>query len=154
MTENTARWLILGVLASLGLIFIGVGGVFLYKQYLFMSGAQKVEAVVIHLDINNSGDNPTYRPTVRYVDNAGDTREAASQLFSNFYDYEIGETIEVFHNHDRDDHIRIDGWFSIWGFGSIFFGVGLLSLMVGGIVFVVMTIAMKRRNQYDGETVL
>ncbi|NSX54380.1 DUF3592 domain-containing protein [Parasulfitobacter algicola] len=150
MTYNNIRWLVFAGLTFFGLIFAVIGAVFLYNQNQFMKDARLVEATVIDVEVSYSDGTEMYRPTVRYLDETGTPHEAETWWSSNLYDFDIGETVEVYYNHDHSDNIQFDSFFALWGFGLIFLIVGLVPILIGLGIFIAMGIAEKRRIPNHG----
>jgi len=136
----------------LGFIFAASGGGLTYFSYTFSQTAIPTSGVVTHVEVNWSsnsnggGSSPTYKPTISFFDNNGTQQSAQTYLSSSSYDYPIGTKLQILYRADDPSSMRLNNWFALWGFGLIFFGVGLLTIF-GGIMFFV--VSNKAKPQSD-----
>jgi len=127
------------VVIIMGLIFATIGGGFTVFSYTFSQTALATSGVVTDIEVNwssssnSSSSSPTYKPTISYFDQNGAEQSAQTFLSSSGYNYRIGTKLQILYNPEDPSSIRIDSWFALWGFGLIFFVVGLLT-MCGGVV--------------------
>ncbi|MEL7464075.1 MAG: DUF3592 domain-containing protein [Pseudomonadota bacterium] len=129
---RAARW----VLAATGLVFLAIGVSQLYGAHQFTRVALPAQAVVQSVERKISSDREgetsvTYRPTVTYRDAFGATRTARTLMSSSGYDYPVGAEIAVLYDQDDPTTVRVDGFLSLWLFGTVFAAVGALLLALG-----------------------
>ncbi len=131
-------------LLAFGLLFAAVGGWFIWSSYDFSKYAVATTGSVIDLDINRSSDSNSvsYRPTVAFTDTDGIKRSGQTFLSSSSYNYNIGARVEILYDSRNPSKLRIQSWFSLWGFGLIFLLTGL-GIMIGAAL---LWRVMKRRE--------
>ncbi len=126
-----ARWII----GALGGIFLLIGAGLLVSSYNFYNNALYATGTVVSVEVNNSSDGTTYRPTLRYLDYRGQKQRGTTFLSSSGYDFEVGEKMEILYDMRDPTSIRINNWLELWGLGAIFATVGgvvVLGAMVIG----------------------
>ena len=135
-TSNRRIWGI--IILVFGLIFATIGGGLTYVAYDFSTRAIATSGVVTNIEVNlpsstNSGGTggPTYKPTLRYIDQNGRPQSGQTFLSSSSYNYAIGTKINILYDPANPGSLRMDSWFSLWGFNLVFLVTGLL-IMAGG----------------------
>jgi len=135
-TSNRRIWGV--ILLVFGLIFATIGGGLTYVAYDFSTRAIATSGVVTDIEVNlpsstNSGGTggPTYKPTLRYIDQNGLPQSGQTFLSSSSYNYAIGTKLRILYDPANPGSLRMDSWFALWGFNLIFLVTGLL-IMAGG----------------------
>ncbi len=126
------------ILWIVGLNMMLAGGYLTKAAYTFNKTAVEVLGTVISLEVNHSDDSTTYKPTIRFLDVQGQKHTVQTYISSSSYDYDIGQKVSILYDPDSPNNIRINSWFSIWGFGLILF--------VTGAVILIMARASKSRK--------
>ena len=102
---------------------------------IFQPALSQPRALSTDIEVNlPSGSNsggPTFKPTLRYIDQTGPPRSGQTFLASSRYNYAIGAKLPILFNPANPGSLRMDSWFSLWGFSLIFLITGLL-IMAGG----------------------
>ena len=115
-------------------IFSGVGGAFLYYSSDFVANANEVSGIVVDVSVNRNDGTTTYKPTVSYVDLNGVKQTGQTFLSSSGYNFPRGSKINILYDPRDPSRIRMNSWFSLWGFPMVFLGVGLLLALIALIV--------------------
>ncbi len=121
--------------------FAAFGGHHLVTTRAFLNGAEPVQATVIAQDESCDDDGCTWRPTFRFTDPAGETREARTLYGASNYGWSEGTERTVLQN-PAHDHVRMPGFWNLWAFGAGFFLLGALAL--GIALFPLRRLAMMR----------
>ncbi len=118
----------------LGLVFAGVVGWLVNSGLDFSRNAVSTSGIVVSVarERSSSAKAYTYRPTIRYSDSNGQSRTAQTAMSASSYNFAPGEKVAILVDSRDPSDMRIDSWFTLWGFGSIFAAVGLASL-IGGV---------------------
>lgn len=120
-----------------GSIFFIVGGFLLWGAYDFMQTAQRTTGVVLSVDRivtrDSDGTSVTYSPTFRYADLSGALHESSPSLRSSAYNFPIGSEVEILFDPAQPTTIRVDGFFSTWGFPGAFAAFGALFIVIGAV---------------------
>ncbi len=117
-------WLIRFV-AFLGIVFLLVGLVATFLNYRFMQNAIATSGTVLHVQIDSSGENPTYRPIIMFDDANGNSQVASTYMASNRYNFEKGQKLDVLYTLDDLETVKINSWFGRWGLGVMFIIAGV-----------------------------
>lgn len=125
------KWMFLVI----GAIFFLFGCHQLFTTYQFTSAALPADATVQSVERIESRDSDgrgtaTYRPTLTYVDDAGDTQTARTYLSSTAYNYDIGAKVAVLYDPSSPTTVRVAGFLSIWLFGTVFAAMGAVFVMI------------------------
>jgi len=115
-------------LASLGATFAGIW--LLIDTVRFMGVAERTVDSVVSVKIDSSGDDPTYRPTIRFMTWEGEMREARTHIASSAYDYRVGEDVAILYDVTNPDDVRVNGFMSLWGLPLVILAIGSVGVMV------------------------
>ncbi|MEE9454555.1 MAG: DUF3592 domain-containing protein [Paracoccaceae bacterium] len=130
------------VLGVLGFIFLLAGAGLMVNSFIFKSNALEVTGTVVAVGKNYSDEGGvTYQPTFRFLDAEGNKHRAQTSLSSSRYNYKIGERVDILYDQRDPSNIRVDSWFSVWGFAAIF----AVFLGVFGASFLFVTKLLKRK---------
>ena len=130
------------ILAFMAFIFSSVGGAFLYYSSDFVANATEVSGIVVDVTVNRNDGSTTYKPTVSYVDMNGVKQTGQTFLSSSTYNFPRGSKINILYDPRDPSSIRINSWFGLWGFPSIFLGVGLLL----AVIAIIVALNLKKRK--------
>ncbi len=109
------------VFGLLGFIFLLAGVGLMVSSFIFKSNALEATATVVSIEKNYSDEgSATYQPTFRFLDAEGSKHRAQTSMSSSGYNYKIGERVDILYDQRDPSNIRVDSWFSVWGFGAIF----------------------------------
>ena len=126
------------ILAFMAFIFSSVGGAFLYYSSDFVANATEVSGIVVDVTVNQNDGSTTYKPTVSYVDLNGIKQTGQTFLSSSSYNFPRGSKINILYDPRDPSSIRMNSWFGLWGFPSIFLGVGILLAVIAIIVALIL----------------
>jgi len=138
-TKKTSTRVAVILMLLMGLVFASVGAGFSFFSYDFSKNAIATIGTVIDVEVNwssssnSSSQSPTYQPTIAFVDASGVKHSGQTFLSSSSYNFERGAQVQILYDARTPSKLRIDSWFALWGFGLIFFVVGIITL-VGAIV--------------------
>ncbi|MEM7545843.1 MAG: DUF3592 domain-containing protein [Pseudomonadota bacterium] len=145
------------VFVSVGLLFFAVGSYMLYDTYEFMQTSQKTIGVVLSVDRivsrDSNGTSITYSPVFRYEDATGQPFESSPRLRSSSYNFAIGSNVSVRFDPTNPQDVRVDGFFSTWGFGGIFAFMGAFFTIIGFVVPRYFTPSGRVRRAESGDHV-
>lgn len=131
MKNNRAvKW----VFTLVGAIFLLVGVFLTYQTNDFMNNAVGTSGTVVAVETIYSNDGTSYKPTFSYVDQTGKQYQAETFISSSSYNFSRGTLVDIFYDTRDPSDIRIDSWFSIWGFGFIFMAIGIVPLVIGTFI--------------------
>ena len=139
-----------GVLFSVvGLITLVMGILFTKNTVSFLTNYSSATGTVIELTTQASigvGDSvePTYSPTVSFIDSEGETIVFTSNVSSDPPTFSEGESVSVLYNKDNHQDAKVNTFYQIWLVPSGFLGMGLAFLVLGLLVLIGM---MKLRNR-------
>ena len=123
-------WAWLLVFGIPGLFFVG-GIWFVIDAAIFASDAESTRGEVIGIETSyDSEGSVSYTPMFRYRQANGQLYEAGTHIASSEYDYGIGERVEILYARDDPGAVRINSFFSLYGAGLMFAGVGGLFISV------------------------
>lgn len=123
------------VLRGFGFLFLAVGGFLTYLTYDFMDWALPETGSVVSIETNYDDDGGvSYKPTIRFVDYTGNKQRGETFMSSSGYNYDIGQKVDIYYDTRDPSSIRIDSWFSLWGFGFVFMGISVVPLLIAMIV--------------------
>lgn len=125
------------IMGLLALGFIGIGVWFLIDAVAFTDSARTATGEVIAVTPHRDDDGgTTYTPRFAYTDADGVRRTGETHISSSTYDYAPGERVAILYDPADPRDVRIDDWFSLWGFPMIFIAAGLFSETVLVLIFV------------------
>lgn len=127
------------IFATIGLVFVCVAGVFIFRDLRFFSSAKKVEGEIIgFVRETHNGDQDTW-PVVRYTAE-GKEREATLGYYSS--SMHAGKKLTLYYKEGSPTDVRVKTWLFQLIFGSI---GGVFA--VGGILLVVLPGKKSRRQK-------
>ena len=97
----------------------------LYRStHRMLAASVTVPGVVTDLVTSTSarGDPPTYAPAFDYVDQAGRTHHAQSNLYARPAGYSVGDAVQVVYDPAHPDAGRINAFWQLW-FAPIMLGL-------------------------------
>ncbi|PUZ23824.1 Protein of unknown function [Chitinophaga costaii] len=140
--KNRSVILVFNIFLIIGLLFLG-GALFIYFHvHSFKASAVKTTGVVEDLLSKSGGSSAssshttTYKPVIRYTDNAGATHHYVSNFSSNPPAYKVGESVDVYFDPKHPDDPTLGGWSEYFG-AMVLGALGFVFSMVGGIAQVV-----------------
>lgn len=123
------------VMRSLGLVFLGVGAFLSYQTYDFMDNALPATGTVVSVEKSYSDDGGvTYKPTIRYIDWNQNKQRGETFLSSSGYNFPLGSKQNIYYDLRDPASIRLDSWFEIWGFGVIMMAASIIPLFISFII--------------------
>ncbi len=120
----------------MGVVFGAVGGIFLYFSFDFTTNAHATTGTVTAVSASYSDGSTTYKPSISFIDEAGVKQTGQTFLSSSSYNYPRGTKVAILYDTRTPHKLRIDSWFTLWGFPMIF-------LVVGGVLLVIMVIVAR-----------
>lgn len=126
MKENKAEYLLYGIFATVGAIFLIVG-IFLTMALTNIENKVDTIGTITEIVRDGIGDNVSYKVFVSYEVDGKDYESMLNSYSSTFYE---GKEIEIYY--DEDNPSKIGTHFSdllMW----IFPGMGLIFLLIGGL---------------------
>lgn len=126
-SDGTSRSILaLAIFGIIPLVFVLVGTWMLMGTIDFMNAALPTTGEVVRVIERHDDDGTTYTAVFRYTDERGAAQEGRTHISSSGYDFARGERVAILYDPASPGTIRVDGWFSIWGFPAIFLLIGLL----------------------------
>jgi hypothetical protein len=124
-----------------GLLMLTFGLHQTYDTYQFTKTATAFTGEVLSIEVKvktsrKNGDAHStiaYRPLTRFKDSTGVIQVKKTRVASSDYLYNNGELVDILYDPKWADHVRIDTFLAIWGFGIGLFISGLLFCTFGGI---------------------
>ncbi len=132
-TQMSARVAVY-ILAFMAVVFSAVGGIFLYFSFDFSNYARATTGTVMSVSESYSDSSVTYQPTIAFVDAQGTKQTGETFLSSSSYNYRPGSKVDILYDTRAPHKLRVDNWFTLWGFPMIFLIVGLVLLVITVIV--------------------
>ncbi len=122
------------ILAFMAFVFSAVGGAFLYFTIEFNKNAMPVTGWVVDVSAHYNDGSTTYKPTISYIDENGFKQTGQTNMSSSSYNYPRGAEVNILYDTRNPGEVRINTWFSLWGFPLIFLGVGIVLAIVAVVV--------------------
>ena len=122
------------IFTLIGLSFVVVGGAITYATYGFMENSISTTGQVLGVAANTSEGSTTYQPTFGYVDTDGQLQQGTTSLSASGYNFAIGKKMEILYDSRDFSEVRLNTWFSTWGFGVIFLAAGIVPLLIGQFI--------------------
>lgn len=119
------------IFTFVGSIFFLVGAFLTYQTNDFMNNAVATRGTVIAVETIYSNDGTTYKPTFSYIDANGKRYESETFISSSSYNFSRGTLVDIMYDRRDPSEMRIDSWFSLWGFGFVFMAVGVAPMVIG-----------------------
>ena len=124
------------VFLVVGLAFLTVSGVFVFKSVSFLSNSTKVEAKVISVDSRmqtgrKMSRSVSYRPTFEFKDTNGNTVKATTSISSRNYYYSVGSTVSILYDTNNPTIVKIPGFIGFWLIPTILAPIGFVFFLVG-----------------------
>lgn len=130
LSRPLPRWIWL-VSAAIPLLFVVIGLGFVVDAVQFTGTAQGARGTVIEVEhVPGSKGGVTYRPRIRFQSADGETVVAATSQSSSEYDYDKGAQVDILYDPADPRDMRIDSFFSLYGFGLIFAAFGAVFLVM------------------------
>jgi hypothetical protein len=118
------RW-VWWIVYALPLLFLLIGIGALVEAVLFTTGASKTRGTVVDVAVSRDSDGgAAYTPLIAYRSADGQAHTGATHISSGGYDYSRGDQVDILYEAADPDVVRIDSFFSLYGFGLIFAAVG------------------------------
>jgi len=118
------------ILAFMAFSFSLVGGGLTYFSYDFNNHALIAAGTVVDVEASYNDGSTTYKPTIAYVDFAGEKRVGQTFLSSSSYNFPRGTQVEVLYDTRNPTSLRMNNWLELWGFGFIFLTVGFVLIVI------------------------
>lgn len=122
------------IFTLIGLIFFAVGAALTYSTYDFMNSALTTTGQVISVDSSYTDGTTTYQPTFTYFDTEGKKHQGTPFISSSSYNFDIGAKMDILYDSRDPTSVRLNGWFSTWGFGILFMISGIIPILIGGFI--------------------
>ena len=129
-----------------GLIGIGLllGALFWFRhEQTFLSTAQMAPGTVVDMVPSSSGE--TVAPAVEFVTADGQPIRFVSSTSSNPPSYHVGEKVEVLYQPTAPRSACLNSFFSLWGGPAILGGIGTISSLIGGGIFLGSALSLKKK---------
>lgn len=120
-----------------GLIFISIGGGKLWPQLSFRRRAQRITGIVTDLRVDVvAGSDPhiTYYPIVRFTTHDGREVETTAKTGTSPLSLETGKQVTILYDPADPTIVKLSGGMHHLGFFGLVFGIGLLSMGIGGLI--------------------
>lgn len=117
------RW-VWWVVYALPLLFLLIGIGALVEAVLFSAGASRTVGLVVDVSVSRDSDGASYAPMIAYQSADGQTHTGVTHISSGNYDYARGDRVDILYDPADPEIVRIDSFFSLYGFGLIFALVG------------------------------
>lgn len=141
-----------------GPLFAGGGALFLliaigtaaYTVY-FVHTALRAGGSVVEMQQTTDKDSGDvlYAPTFQFRDSAGVSHTVASTVYQSPPAFHVGDTVSVIYLANHPDSARINAYWDVWGFTTVFGILGVVFSAIGlGIIW-----GPKIRAQLMGRTV-
>lgn len=121
------------ILALMAFVFSAAGGAFLYFTIEFNKNALPVTGSVVDVSAHYNDGSTTYKPTISYIDENGYKQTGQTNMSSSSYNYPRGAEVNILYDTRNPGEIRINTWFSLWGFPLIFLAAGIV-LAISAVV--------------------
>jgi hypothetical protein len=125
-------------LFGLGVLLIGVGGVFLYFQLPYLTAGKRVEGTVVDIKRQMNRRGTVYHPVVQYHA-AGRSVTITGAVGAGINPYRIGETVNVVYLPDDPESGVIGDFIQLYLFPALFGGLGLACILGALVAAYVMT---------------
>ncbi|NCC21314.1 MAG: DUF3592 domain-containing protein [Alphaproteobacteria bacterium] len=123
--------ILFALFALIPLLFVGIGGFFLYDFLNLRATGQSVQGQVVGYEESYDSESGTsYYPVVTFFDTQGTRRELRGNMGGNSQKFEIGETVPVVFEVRDPEHFYIDDFWPNVLFPSAFVAMGSLFLVV------------------------
>jgi hypothetical protein len=129
-------------MAVAGLALVLLAAYVSADRIAFLRAAQRVDGLVVDMDASR-GEEPTWRPIVRYTDAHGTHVEAMGWRTDPPL-FELGERVGVWVRLQPRE-VRPDAAFALWGMPALFAAIGLPLLLWGGKRFARHALAERLR---------
>ncbi len=114
------------ILAFLAFVISGIGGLFGYSSYDFSTNAVVTTGTVMSVSARYSDGSTSYQPIIAFIDHNGTKRSGPTFLSSSSYNYRVGDQVGILYDIRDPQNLRVNNWFALWGFGTVFIGVGVV----------------------------
>ncbi len=119
-----------GIFLTVGLVVASVGGYYFWEvQDLLENGLRSPGKVV---ELCRSPTNRYYVPVVQFETSDHRIITAACKIGSNPPTHEVADSVTVIYRATSPENICLDEPLELWFVTSMFGGIGLIFLMVGG----------------------
>jgi hypothetical protein len=127
-----AQWL-LRVFVAIGVLALAWGAIDLVRTVHFVRTAEHATGTVVDVsrEIDDDGDEFFY-PVVRFTTAEGKEFEFKSDSGSNPASHSNGDEVDVLYDPDDPDDAQLSGFFDLWLFTIVPFGIGVVFLVVAG----------------------
>jgi len=121
-------WIIL-----FGTVFFLIGGFMNYQQLDIRQNGLEVQGEVVRLTESCDDDGCTYRPSVTFTTQNGESITYTSKFSSNPPAYDVGEDVTIYYLPDNPQKARIKGEGGVIRF--VFTAIGAGAFILGFFVF-------------------
>ncbi|WP_458792691.1 DUF3592 domain-containing protein [Yoonia sp. MH D7] len=120
-----------------GLVFIAVGASMTYSSYTFTRTAITTNGTVTYVKESRSSNSngsikDNYMPTISFFDDQGRPQSAQTPVSNQDYNFPLGTELSILYSRDNPSQIKLNKWFELWGFGTVFLatGFGILAYII------------------------
>jgi hypothetical protein len=97
----------------------------------FVRAAVRTSGKIIAVIKKDGDDGPRFYPVILFQDRQGAEHRIESPSGDNFSPYVVGEPVSLLYNANNPGNVRMDSFFSLWGFALLPAIVGLANLLGG-----------------------
>ena len=131
-SAGRARW-VLRVFVAIGVLALIWGAVDFARTVHFVRTAEHATGTVVDVsrEVDSDGDESFY-PIVRFTTADGKEFQFKSNSGSNPASHSTGDEVDVLYDPDDPDDAQLSGFFDLWLFTIVPFGLGTVFLAVAG----------------------
>mgnify|MGYP003993799809 FL=1 len=132
------------IFAIVGIIFSGIAGQMVYKDYTFKKTALHTTGEVIDLIKKKSDNSYVYAPQVSFQTNTGEQITFKSNMSTNPPAFSKGEIVNILYEEHNPKHAQIDSFSMLYIIPLSLVGMGIIFSLLG---IVPLFLLYKRKKQ-------
>lgn len=119
---------------------LAAGAMFVHTMLFYLT-AKQTTCTVLKVDVSHNGSSTnTYRPTIEYTDDQGQSHVVEFAISASHYNYSVGQKVAILYDPQDPQTVRFDSFMGVWGLTA---GVAIAA----GVIVLVAWLSMVVQRQ-------